>query len=366
MEQILYVVTLILFIISILCMQVWTHKSLFATRRVSIWKRQHLHLHARILTFVFLAACIYLYMYYDFYTTGVSNMYLLHLVGLFSSLTIAQSGLTVYSLSDRRRISKRVTFQHFFIPVLFLPLYLVTGSMWVLNIAWIYYVVYVLLIFRVCMQNSRQFVQRLEDAYVNLDHRQILYRYRAIYFCVFILCAWAVYLLAPSYILHSIYFVVSAIGWGYFTHMGIHLIDSPLANTMQAPAETPANVVAEPSPADILLDSPALRVLDERLDEVLKTDNLYLDPSLDVQMLAQVLCTNRTYIGRVFRMRGTTFSRYINSLRLSYAEEQLRSSLKSVGEICEECGFSDATFRRVFSDRYHCTPMEYRRTVQKT
>jgi len=182
---------------------------------------------------------------------------------------------------------------------------------------------------------------------------------------VTILFFFIVFVLVPDYTVHSIYFVLSTIGWSYFTSVTIHLKDSPLAYIKQeAPVEAAPQEEKEPQNIDMLADSPVMQRLSLQLDEVLLKNKLYLDPDLDISMLSAALCTNRTYISRLLRMRGTSFSRYVNSLRLTHAEEMLRNSLKPVNEICEECGFSDATFRRVFTERYNCTPAEYRRSLQ--
>lgn len=61
----------------------------------------------------------------------------------------------------------------------------------------------------------------------------------------------------------------------------------------------------------------------------------------------------------------TTPIEYIKNYRLQMACQLLASGQGSVTEISQCCGFgSSSYFGKVFSDRMHCSPLEYRRTRQ--
>lgn len=380
MEHIYYLSTLCIFLVASIVMLAGSLYHLFFLCENSRWKRQQLRLQAGILVLIILALCSYFTFYWFFRERGAGHVF--SFVGLFSATIITQCGLAVYSLSDRRLITWTHVVSHYAMPVLMLVchglvLYLSTidsridamHNMLTLAIeraAWIYYFGYAAIIFFVSLRNSREFRQRLEDSYVTIDERQVLYRSKAIFFCCMILILFVGFLMSPSYISHGSYFIISTFGWGYFTYVIIRLKDSPLANTLEREEQNQGKEdgqTSEPTNAEMLFDSPVMQRLNAELDKVLIDSRLYLDPDLDINMLAQALCTNRTYIGRLFRMRGTTFSRYVNSMRLNHAEELLRTTGKSVMAICEECGFSDATFRRIFAERYNCSPMEYRKAM---
>lgn len=369
MEETIYLVSLCAFFAVDICLLIWIHYHLLVHREKSAWKRQQYRLQCGILTMIALVLGSYFWFYWNFKDAGPNNYF--SLVGLFSAIIIGMCGQAVYSLADRRRLTFQITLSHLLVPVvLFVSYACFLDKPIVLecieSVAWLYYAAYVVIVFYACLRNSRRFTQRLEDSYVEIDKRQVMYRFRAILYCVSILFLFIAFLLEPTYLVHSIYFTISIFGWTYFTAVIIHLVDSPLANEMKEKttvAETEKE--PEPIPNEFGFDSPAMQRLSEQLDVVLTENKLFLDPDLDVDMLAQALCTNRTYVGRLFRMRGTTFSRYVNSLRLNHAELLLRTSNKSVGDICMECGFSDATFRRVFTERYNCTPVEYRRSARE-
>lgn len=371
MEQAIYLISLVAYLIIILW---WMARMLpylsFRLER-SRWKHQQLQLHTGLLLFIIADIVSYLAFYLFFREQGVGPMF--WLTCLFSGLTIPQCGLTVYSFADRRLITWRLIFLHYLVPVLLFATY--GALLWfsllnqladkiILICASAYYVVYALAVFFACRRNAHIFSQRLEDSYVEVDGRQVLYRNRAIFYCLGMFVLFIVFVFEPNYITHTCYFVISAFGWSYFSGVIINMKDSPLANTMQPEAETPgAEPEPEPTNADLVADSPTMLRLNAMLDKVLVDDQLYTDPNLDINGLARALATNRTYVGRVFRMRGTTFSRYVNSLRLNHAEELLRTTNLSLSAICTECGFSDATFRRQFVERYNCTPVEYRKTL---
>ena len=60
--------------------------------------------------------------------------------------------------------------------------------------------------------------------------------------------------------------------------------------------------------------------------------------------------TNRTYLSRYFnRQNGQTFYDYVNSYRIQYAENLLKSTNFPLPEIAIKSGFNSiSTFRRVF------------------
>ena len=64
------------------------------------------------------------------------------------------------------------------------------------------------------------------------------------------------------------------------------------------------------------------------------------------------------------RHLGTTFSAYMNALRMDRAEKLLRTTYKPVKEISVMCGYSDAVyFARVFNKAYGMSPSRFRETI---
>lgn len=72
-------------------------------------------------------------------------------------------------------------------------------------------------------------------------------------------------------------------------------------------------------------------------------------------------------ISRVFSGTfHTNFNQYVNETRLDYACSLLRYTNEPITDICYNAGFeSQRTFNRVFKERCHMTPREYRNYTQK-
>ena len=85
---------------------------------------------------------------------------------------------------------------------------------------------------------------------------------------------------------------------------------------------------------------------------------------LSLAMLSDELHISKYYISHLFSNKlNIGFNDYINSLRVSAACRQLRSSELSVTEVCESVGFSTLrTFNRAFLKHVGTSPSEYRRS----
>ena len=70
---------------------------------------------------------------------------------------------------------------------------------------------------------------------------------------------------------------------------------------------------------------------------------------------------------RFFKLRtGKSLSDYIIDIRLGHATRQLVDSMKTVAEICYECGFNNlSNFNRIFKKKKGCSPKEFREIYYK-
>jgi transcriptional regulator GlxA family with amidase domain len=91
-------------------------------------------------------------------------------------------------------------------------------------------------------------------------------------------------------------------------------------------------------------------------------DRSYAEP-LDVPTLARIACVSEAHFIRTFRATfGETPNRYLQRRRVERAMFLLRSSSRSVTDICMDVGFSSlGTFSRVFSEVVGESPSVYRR-----
>ena len=85
--------------------------------------------------------------------------------------------------------------------------------------------------------------------------------------------------------------------------------------------------------------------------------------SLDIPTLARIACVSEAHFIRTFRAAfGETPNRYLQRRRVERAMFLLRSTDRSVTDICMRVGFSSlGTFSRVFRDIVGEPPSAYRR-----
>ena len=83
---------------------------------------------------------------------------------------------------------------------------------------------------------------------------------------------------------------------------------------------------------------------------------------LDVPRLASIACVSEAHFIRTFKATfGETPHRYLQRRRVERAMYLLRSSDRSVTDVCMEVGFSSlGTFSRTFRDIVGETPSEFR------
>ena len=84
---------------------------------------------------------------------------------------------------------------------------------------------------------------------------------------------------------------------------------------------------------------------------------------LTLSKMAHDLGISQSSLSRVFSGTfHTNFNRYLNEARLDYACNLLLHSDHTILDICIRAGFdSQRTFNRVFQERYHMSPREYRK-----
>jgi YesN/AraC family two-component response regulator len=89
----------------------------------------------------------------------------------------------------------------------------------------------------------------------------------------------------------------------------------------------------------------------------------YLNSELKVQDVADALGTNRTYISNCIKnARGYSFSQFVNSYRVEYAQQMLRQHPdKKISEVSIASGFAtEVSFFRTFKTVVGMTPSEWR------
>ena len=116
------------------------------------------------------------------------------------------------------------------------------------------------------------------------------------------------------------------------------------------------------------LDDARARRIWPRLEQLMNTEALYLDPDLQVSALAQRLEVSPQTLSEVLgRIAGSRFYDYINRLRVERARQLLRDAAwaeRSVLEIALAAGFnSKSTFNKYFKQEVGQTPTAYRQVA---
>lgn len=108
------------------------------------------------------------------------------------------------------------------------------------------------------------------------------------------------------------------------------------------------------------------RTLYERIEQAMTERKLYLNPDLDIKLLAEEIFSSRTLISVCINsITGKTFRQWLSEYRLSLFENMLRSNPdESLDELMKKCGYKDqSTFRRQFKATYGMTASEFRKTL---
>ena len=90
------------------------------------------------------------------------------------------------------------------------------------------------------------------------------------------------------------------------------------------------------------------------------------DRHCTLQQLADRFGISDSYLSRIVRRRtGCTFTQLLHTARFTRAAALLRDTQLSVTDIAASVGYDNTSFfYRQFTQRYHCTPKEYRQSSQ--
>lgn len=109
------------------------------------------------------------------------------------------------------------------------------------------------------------------------------------------------------------------------------------------------------------------KALYERIEQVMREKELYLNPDLDIRMLAEEVCSSRTLTSvSVNSVTGKPFRQWLSEYRLSLFVKMLAGNPDApIDELLSRCGYKDqSTFRRQFKAAYGITAGEYRKRLK--
>lgn len=111
-----------------------------------------------------------------------------------------------------------------------------------------------------------------------------------------------------------------------------------------------------------------LEALYQRIEQTMTKQKLYLNPNLDIQLLAEHICSSRTLVSVCINsITGKTFRQWLSEYRLGMFTRTLQSTPNEhIDELIHKCGYKDqSTFRRQFKATYGMTAGKYRKTLTK-
>ena len=85
--------------------------------------------------------------------------------------------------------------------------------------------------------------------------------------------------------------------------------------------------------------------------------------NITIQQLTKQFHFQEDYFNRLIKSKvGVTYTEYVQDLRLKMAEQLLLETNLSIDEISEEIGYQNkGYFYKLFMERYHITPAQFRK-----
>ncbi len=127
-------------------------------------------------------------------------------------------------------------------------------------------------------------------------------------------------------------------------------------------SEEPKPLQEEPEPSPEELEPADRDQLIQRIREVIESQQLFRQPGLKVNEVAEAVGISSRTISRCINAEGIKFADLINAYRIDYAKRLLRNQTdKKVSAIYLEAGFAnESTFFRTFKELTGMTPAEWK------
>ncbi len=100
------------------------------------------------------------------------------------------------------------------------------------------------------------------------------------------------------------------------------------------------------------------------VNQILQRLNLSLLYKAGLPIILKPFNYDKSYMCRLFKKHiGVTMTQYLNERRLSYVATQLKTTRKSVSQLCQETGFSSISYlNKIFLKKYGMPPLKYRKS----
>ena len=118
---------------------------------------------------------------------------------------------------------------------------------------------------------------------------------------------------------------------------------------------------------EVIEEETNIAELRARIEQVVQSEQMFLQPNLKIVDLVKRLNTNRNYIYKAINLgKGVSFTEYINRMRIDYAKNLIdKNTEMTLGEIAFQSGFSSNTsFYRNFKQLIGLGPKEYQSSLR--
>lgn len=241
--------------------------------------------------------------------------------------------------------------------VLAMVLYVITESMWVFNVTYIYTTIYGISFLVYLVFAIKRYNKMLNENFSNIEFLHVGWLREVVILLVVSFIAWSISCYFSSWIVDSAYQILLLAMWSLILYH---------ADRHQTPHED--STLPSIPPLRLPSDGVLNQILVHKLELLLTENEIWKNPQLTLSDLAIEVGTNRTYLSNYLNNSlNTTFYDYINSFRLKAAIKKLEdpNSTATMVEIAETCGFNSiSTFRRVFVRAMGCSLSEYRQSKQ--
>ena len=295
-----------------------------------------------------------------FYDDALSMNNLFHSSGYWATVILdyvtqltTLAGTLLSMLQDRRRPVWPVLVS--MIPIVILGgALMVSPDMRLMQIAFAY-VVLLYMLFTVYMVFAvRRYGRWLNDNYADLENKKVWLCQTVTLVCLLV---FILYTLIDINTILLMFFM-------HFTELVLFVLLLWRVETLPQLDAAPADETYVPETLPVIptkREQPSAHPINidvDKMEQLLKehcvSAQLYLENELTLQMLAQTVCTNRSYLSQYFSRQGITYNIYINNLRINHFISRCRELAAAgrdipIQQLALESGFrSYRTFSRAF------------------
>lgn len=244
--------------------------------------------------------------------------------------------------------------------VVALVFFVASGLELVKTMALTYTILYAIAVVIYVHISVHRYQKLLNDTYANTTGRGITWVLTTLYILVGLMILWAVMAFVfPGVLSDCIYFPLSLVPWIFYSRRLLKQdfnVSAMHDEEDQKPALTAWGVPSFRSWHDPQFG--------EAVNRYCRDKENFSNTDLNIVEVARAVGSNRTYVSLWCKEHGMNFNAYINGIRLEHALPMLVAG-HSINDIVATSGFSNArSFRFAFTQRFNCTPSEYRTKMQ--